>query len=53
VPAYVVFSDATLVEMASRRPSSHAELLGVSGVGTTKLERYGDVFLSVIERFRG
>jgi ATP-dependent DNA helicase RecQ len=51
VPAYVVFSDATLVEMAARRPRSHAELLNVSGVGTTKLERYGDVFLSVIARF--
>ena len=50
VPAYVVFSDATLVAMAARRPSSHAELLTVSGVGTTKLERYGDVFLAVIAR---
>jgi ATP-dependent DNA helicase RecQ len=50
VPAYVVFSDATLVEMAARRPSSHAELLTISGVGTTKLERYGDVFLAVIAR---
>jgi ATP-dependent DNA helicase RecQ len=36
--------------MAARRPSSHAELLTISGVGTTKLERYGDVFLSVIAR---
>jgi ATP-dependent DNA helicase RecQ len=53
VPAYVVFSDATLVEMAARLPASHAELLTVSGVGTTKLERYGDVFLSVIARHRG
>jgi ATP-dependent DNA helicase RecQ len=53
VPAYVVFSDATLVEMAARRPSSHAELLNVSGVGTTKLERYGDVFLAVIARHAG
>jgi ATP-dependent DNA helicase RecQ len=50
VPAYVVFSDATLVEMASRRPSTHAELLTISGVGTTKLERYGDVFLATIAR---
>jgi ATP-dependent DNA helicase RecQ len=50
VPAYVVFSDATLVEMAARRPSSHAELLTVSGVGSTKLERYGDDFLEVIAR---
>jgi ATP-dependent DNA helicase RecQ len=50
VPAYVVFSDATLVEMAARRPSTHAELLNISGVGTTKLERYGDVFLATIAR---
>jgi ATP-dependent DNA helicase RecQ len=50
VPAYVVFSDATLVEMAARRPSTHAELLTISGVGTTKLERYGDVFLATIAR---
>ena len=51
VPAYVVFSDATLVEMAASRPRSHAELLSISGVGTTKLERYGDVFLAAIARF--
>ena len=51
VPAYVVFSDATLVAMAAARPRSQAELLSISGVGTTKLERYGDVFLAVIARF--
>ncbi len=48
VPAYVVFSDATLAEMAARRPGTYAELLEVSGVGQTKLERYGDVFLEAI-----
>ena len=48
VPAYVVFSDATLAEMAARRPGTSAELLEVSGVGQTKLERYGDAFLGVI-----
>jgi ATP-dependent DNA helicase RecQ len=51
VPAYVVFSDATLVEMARRRPRTQAELLTVSGVGTTKLERYGDVFLARIAAY--
>jgi len=50
VPAYVVFSDATLVEMAARRPASPAELLAISGVGTTKLERYGDIFLAAIAK---
>ncbi len=53
VPAYVVFSDATLVEMAARKPQTHAEMLAISGVGTTKLERYGDLFLGVIGRFGG
>ena len=48
VPAYVVFSDATLAEMAARKPATSAELLEVNGVGQTKLERYGDAFLAVI-----
>jgi len=48
VPAYVVFSDATLREMAATRPSTSDELLAVSGVGAAKLERYGDAFLTVI-----
>ncbi|HLV64465.1 MAG TPA: ATP-dependent DNA helicase RecQ [Polyangiaceae bacterium] len=48
VPAYVVFTDATLIEMAARRPSSHAELLTVSGVGQRKLASYGDRFLAVL-----
>ena len=51
VPAYVVFSDATLIEMARRRPTSEAELLVVGGVGLTKLERYGDAFLAVLRRY--
>ena len=54
VPAYVVFSDATLVEMAARRPATSTELLEVNGVGQAKLERYGDAFLAVIaERASG
>ncbi len=54
VPAYVVFSDATLAEMAARRPATYAELLEVTGVGQTKLERYGDAFLEAIaERATG
>ena len=48
VPAYVVFSDATLLEMAASRPKTDAELLGVSGVGPAKLQRYGDAFISLI-----
>ena len=41
LPAYVVFSDFTLLEMARLRPSSEAELLAISGVGPKKLEQYG------------
>ena len=48
VPAYVIFSDATLAEMAARRPTTSHELLAVNGVGQTKLERYGDAFLAAI-----
>ena len=54
VPAYVVFSDATLAEMAARKPATHAELLEVNGVGQAKLERYGDAFLEALaERASG
>jgi ATP-dependent DNA helicase RecQ len=48
VPAYVVFSDATLIEMAETRPDTEAGLLGISGVGPVKLERYGAEFLEVL-----
>lgn len=48
VPAYIVFSDATLRAMAELRPTSHGELLGVPGVGPAKVERYGDAFLQVL-----
>ena len=46
VPPYVVFSDATLRGMVAARPTTREELLQVSGVGKTKLRRYGDDFLS-------
>jgi ATP-dependent DNA helicase RecQ len=49
VPAYVVFSDRTLLEMAARRPTTEAELAGVSGVGPAKLERYGRLFLDLLK----
>ncbi len=48
MPAYVVFSDAALAEMAARKPGTQAELLEVNGVGQAKLQRYGDAFLEVI-----
>jgi ATP-dependent DNA helicase RecQ len=48
VPAYLVFSDATLRAMASARPRTAAQLLAVSGVGPVKLEAYGERFLAAI-----
>jgi len=48
VPPYVVFSDATLLQMASIRPQTNAQMLGISGVGPTKLEHYGERFLKAL-----
>jgi ATP-dependent DNA helicase RecQ len=48
VPAYIVFSDAVLRQMAEHRPDSRAALLALSGVGPTKLARYGDAFLEAL-----
>ena len=48
VPAYVIFSDRTLQDMATRVPRNHDELLEVHGVGQKKLDQYGDVFLDAI-----
>ncbi|HEX6920995.1 MAG TPA: ATP-dependent DNA helicase UvrD2 [Actinomycetes bacterium] len=47
VPAYVVFTDATLTAIAEARPSTEAQLLAVSGVGRSKLERYGADVLDI------
>jgi len=48
VPPYVIFHDSTLREMAETRPASLAALGEIGGVGTRKLEAYGDAFLSLI-----
>ncbi|HKQ59430.1 MAG TPA: ATP-dependent DNA helicase RecQ [Candidatus Eisenbacteria bacterium] len=48
VPAYIVFSDAVLRQMAAVVPKTGAELLNLSGVGPVKLERYGEAFLAVL-----
>jgi ATP-dependent DNA helicase RecQ len=48
VPAYVVFSDATLLAMVAANPTSEAELLAINGVGPTKLEAYGAAFLDAL-----
>jgi len=46
-PAFMVFSDATLIDMAQKRPANKDEMLGVSGVGDVKFERFGRQFLEV------
>ncbi|WP_417256300.1 DNA helicase RecQ [Celeribacter halophilus] len=48
VPAYVVFADRTLIEMAEKRPQTLDDMARIGGVGAKKLERYGALFLSVI-----
>ncbi|WP_114787830.1 ATP-dependent DNA helicase RecQ [Vibrio tetraodonis] len=49
LPPYVVFSDATLIDMAEILPTSYGEMLAVSGVGQRKLEKYADPFLDLIQ----
>jgi len=49
LPAYIVFNDATLAQMAQQAPSSLDELSGISGVGAKKLEAYGREILRVLE----
>ena len=52
VPPYVIFSNATLADMAARQPDSRAALLAVRGVGEAKARRYGDAFLEAIRAYR-
>src|SRR5699024_2482956 len=49
-PAYHIFNDQTLVQMAEERPLTEQEMLAISGVGNAKLERYGANFIEVIHR---
>jgi DNA helicase-2/ATP-dependent DNA helicase PcrA len=48
VPAYVVFTDATLIALAERRPRHSADLSGIAGIGPHKLSRYGDAVLALV-----
>jgi DNA helicase II / ATP-dependent DNA helicase PcrA len=50
IPAYVVFHNSTLAEIAARRPSTIAELSSVAGIGPTKLERYGEDVLDALAK---
>lgn len=51
VPAYIVFSDATLRDMCIKRPTDEDALLAVSGVGKYKLDKYGDAFLTALREY--
>jgi ATP-dependent DNA helicase RecQ len=48
VPPYVIFGDATLVEICRARPASSEEFLDITGVGEVKLERFGEIFLEAV-----
>ncbi|PTM13333.1 MAG: DNA helicase RecQ [Bacteroidetes bacterium] len=48
IPPYLIFSDATLEEMAAAKPTSDQEMRAISGVGERKLQLYGDVFMAAI-----
>jgi ATP-dependent DNA helicase RecQ len=51
VPAFVIFSDATLADMTDKTPVNETEFIGVNGVGQRKLERYGKAFINLIEDY--
>lgn len=51
VPPFIIFTNATLRDMAVKRPRTRREMLRVDGVGEGKMDRYGDMFLRVIEEY--
>ena len=51
LPPYIVFNDKTLIDMCLKQPKTPEQFLDVSGVGQSKLEKYGDRFLDVIKSF--
>ena len=51
VPAYVIFSDKTLIEMATRYPQNKESLMDIHGVGNVKYEKYGQTFIDVIRDY--
>jgi ATP-dependent DNA helicase RecQ len=53
LPAYCIFHNATLQELARSQPLTTGEMRGVPGIGDAKLAKYGDGFLSIIRAFRG
>jgi DNA helicase-2/ATP-dependent DNA helicase PcrA len=53
VPAFVVFTDATLTAIAADRPTTATELLQIPGIGQVKVDRYGDALLGVVQSAPG
>jgi ATP-dependent DNA helicase RecQ len=53
VPAYIVFSDATLRDMCRKKPVSLVQFSGINGVGSVKLEKYGEIFTCLIREYCG
>ena len=53
LPPYIIFNDKTLIDMAAKVPVSKSEMLNVSGVGENKFSKYGEKFLSVVEKCAG
>ena len=52
LPAYIIFSNAALADMAARAPETMEEFLEVNGVGAVKAERYGEFFLAAIDKYK-
>ncbi|WP_099188412.1 DNA helicase RecQ [Tepidibacter mesophilus] len=52
IPPYIVFSDASLKEMSTYMPEGEDEFLTIKGVGQSKLEKYGDIFMKKIDEYR-
>ena len=53
VPAYVIFSDRSLIDMAAKRPTTAPRFGEIHGVGQAKLARYGEAFLAVVREHAG
>ncbi|HBE79245.1 MAG TPA: hypothetical protein DDW65_15955, partial [Firmicutes bacterium] len=52
VPPYIIFADVTLHEMAQYTPTDAGSMLKIKGVGESKLQKYGDLFINVIQKHR-
>ena len=51
VPPFIIFTNATLRDMAVKQPRTRNEMMRVDGVGVGKMDRYGDMFLRVIREY--